>query len=79
MVISTAANVADVTQVETPLHGKEREVYADAGYNGADKRKELKGKRVCWNIAERRTRIKALPEVELKTLSVFVEHLIANV
>ena len=26
MVISTAANVADVTQVETPLHGKEREV-----------------------------------------------------
>ncbi|MCW0393633.1 hypothetical protein NB696_004002 [Xanthomonas sacchari] len=34
---------------------------------------------MCWNIAERRSRINALPEGELKTLSAFVEHLIAKV
>ncbi|UJB17025.1 IS5 family transposase [Xanthomonas translucens] len=78
-VVSTAANVADVTQAQKLLHGQEREVYADAGYTGADKREELKGKRLCWNIAERRSRIRALPEGELKTLSEFVEHLIAKV
>ncbi|MGV1110431.1 transposase, partial [Xanthomonas translucens] len=69
----------DVTQAQKLLHGQEREVYADAGYTGADKREELKGKRLCWNIAERRSRIRALPEGELKTLSEFVEHLIAKV
>ncbi|MGS0541138.1 IS5 family transposase [Xanthomonas oryzae pv. oryzicola] len=78
-VVSTAANVADVTQAQKLLHGKEREVYADAGYLRADKREELKGRRVCWNIAERRSRIKALPEGKLKTLSEFVEHLISKV
>ncbi len=37
-VVSTAANVADVTQAQKLLHGQEREVYADAGYTGADER-----------------------------------------
>lgn len=78
-VVSTAANVADVTQAQKLLHGKEREVQADAGYLEADKREELKDKRVCWNIAERRSRIRALPEGELKILSEFIEHLTAKV
>ncbi|PPT82824.1 hypothetical protein XthCFBP4691_17165 [Xanthomonas theicola] len=34
---------------------------------------------MCWNIAERRSRIRALAEGELKTLSELVEHLIAKV
>lgn len=37
-VTSTAADVADVTEVASLLHGKERHVYGDAGYTGADKR-----------------------------------------
>jgi len=78
-IVSTAANVADVTQTGKLLHGKEKAVYADAGYTGADKREELKDKRLRWNIAERRSRIKALPEGELKDVSELLEHLIAKV
>ena len=33
-VIGTAANVADVTQVDRLLHGEEKAVHADAGYTG---------------------------------------------
>ena len=78
-VVSTAANVADVTQTDKLLHGDEEAVYGDAGYTGADKREELKGKKLRWNIAERRSAIKALPEGELKDVSEFIEHLIAKV
>ena len=78
-VVATAANVADVTQTDKLLHGKEKAVFADAGYTGADKREELKDKQVEWNIAERRSRIKALPEGELRDVSELLEHLIAKV
>ena len=51
-VVSTAANVADVTQTEHLLHGREKAVFADAGYIGADKRVSAKrGRR--WYIAAR--------------------------
>ena len=78
-VVATAANVADVTQTDKLLHGKEKAVLADAGYTGADKREALQGKKIDWNIAERRSRIKALPEGELKDVSELLEHLIAKV
>ncbi len=39
-VIGTAANTADVTQSHSLLHGEERMVFADAGYQGAAKRPE---------------------------------------
>ncbi|WP_202844159.1 IS5 family transposase [Luteimonas saliphila] len=78
-VLSTAANVADVTQTDKLLHRKEQSVYGDAGYTGADKRGEVKGKKIRWNIAERRSRIKALSEGELKDVSELIEHLIAKV
>ncbi|MBN4664349.1 transposase [Pandoraea nosoerga] len=78
-VVRTAANVADVTQAGKQLHGKEKVVYADAGYTGADKCEEQKDKRVQWHIAERRSRIRALPDGELKDVSEFIEHLIAKV
>ena len=38
---STAANVADVPQVDTLPHGQEEMVYGDSGYPRAEKRKEL--------------------------------------
>jgi IS5 family transposase len=78
-VVATAANVADVTQTGALLHGKEKTVFADAGYTGADKREELKGKRIDWHIAERRHKVKALPEGELKDVTVWLEHLRAKV
>ena len=36
----TAANIADVTQVDKLLHGAENVVCADAGYTGVEKREE---------------------------------------
>jgi IS5 family transposase len=39
-VVGTAANVADITQVDKLLHGDENMVGADAGYTGVEKRHE---------------------------------------
>jgi IS5 family transposase len=50
-VVGTAANVNDVTQAHHLLHGKETDVFGDAGYQGADKREENQGKQVSWYIA----------------------------
>ena len=61
-VVGTAANEADITQTARLLHGEEEDVFGDAGYNGADKRPELAGRDVSWNIAIRRSIIKALPQ-----------------
>lgn len=65
-VVGTAANVADVTQTAALLHGAEQVVHGDAGYTGADKCDELRGKVLHWNIAEKRGKVKALPEGALK-------------
>ena len=78
-VVTTAANVSDVTQTYRLLHGKEKSVFADAGYTGADKREGLTGKRIDWHIAERRHKVKALPEGELKDVTLWLEHLRAKV
>jgi transposase, IS5 family len=51
-VIGTAANEADVAHAHALLHGREREVFGDAGYQGAHKRPEAK-RRVRWNVAMR--------------------------
>ncbi len=59
-VTTTAANEADVEQVEDLLHGKEEVVHADAGYTGAQTRVERKGLR--WEIAAKRGRIKAMKD-----------------
>jgi IS5 family transposase len=59
-VTTTAANEADVEQVEELLHGKEQVVHADAGYRGADKRVERKGLR--WEIAAKRGQVQVMKE-----------------
>ena len=53
--VGTAANVADVTQVNKLLHGDENVVRADAGYTGVEKRPEHEGRQVIWQIAARRS------------------------
>jgi IS5 family transposase len=61
-VTGTAANEADINQMAAVLHGREEAVFADAGYTGADKRPEHADREVWWNIAVKRSIIKALPE-----------------
>ncbi|QCG68266.1 IS5/IS1182 family transposase [Pseudomonas veronii] len=54
--VGTAANVADVTQVDKLLHGAETHVSGDAGYTGhtgAAKRAEHAERDVIWSIAAR--------------------------
>jgi IS5 family transposase len=50
-VIGTAANVHDINAAEALLHGEEADVYADAGYQGIEKRCE--GGPVRWHVAMR--------------------------
>ena len=52
-VATTAANVADITQVPRLLHGAETRVWGDAGYAGVARRPEHQGRRVDWQVALR--------------------------
>ncbi len=66
-VITTPANVNDVTQANRLLHGEETEVYGDAGYRGADKRTDA-NPTVAWQIAIRPGQRRALPHTKLGRL-----------
>lgn len=65
-VISTAANVSDISQTAGLLHGHETQVHADAGYIGVEKRNEIKAEdpvgRIDWQIACRRGPLKKMGE-----------------
>jgi IS5 family transposase len=74
----TAANEADITQTACLLHGQEEDVFADAGYTGADKRAELEDRDVAWNIAIKCSIIKALPK-GLRDLAEPVERALSQV
>src|SRR5215211_812865 len=74
----TAANEADITQTAALLHGEEEDVFGDAGYTGADKRPELEDRDVSWNIAIKRSIIKALPQA-LRELAEPVERALSQV
>jgi transposase, IS5 family len=77
-VVGTAANEADINQMAAVLHGRESDVFADAGYTGADKRPEHEEREVSWNIAIKRSIIKALPK-GLRELAEPVERALAQV
>ena len=47
--VTTAANVNDVTQAGALLHGEETTAFGDAGYRGVDKREEAQGPQ--WHVA----------------------------
>jgi IS5 family transposase len=74
----TAANEADISQMAAVLHGQESDIFADAGYTGADKRPEHEDRDVSWNIAIRRCIIKALPK-GLRDLAEPVERALSQV
>jgi transposase, IS5 family len=77
-VTGTAANEADINQMAAVLHGEEVAVFADAGYTGADQRPEHADREVSWNIAIKRSIIKALPK-RLRDLAEPVEKALSQV
>ena len=76
-VCTTPANEADVEQVADLLHGKEREVWADSGYRGAQKR--LPDSAVQWHIAARPSDMAKMPEGRAKERAKRREHRKASV
>ena len=56
----TAANVHDICEADKLLHGEEKMVFGDAGYQGVDKRKEHAERPVEWHIATRPGKRKAM-------------------
>uniref|UniRef100_UPI00258B18D8 IS5 family transposase n=1 Tax=Thiomonas sp. TaxID=2047785 RepID=UPI00258B18D8 len=52
-VVGTPANVNDVTQAHALVHGEESAVFADAGYQGVDKREDTQAIDTQWHVAMR--------------------------
>ncbi len=76
--VTTATNVADVTQVGRLLHGREKAVFGDAGYTGAPKHaRPRRGRR--WYIAAKRSTIKAITDEKLRGLIEELEHAKASI
>ena len=73
-VTRTAANVSDIRQTTELLHGDEREVFADAGYTGIEKREEAKDIPVKWVVARKRGQVKTLAEGPEKARIQMEEH-----
>jgi len=78
-VVTTAANVNDVTQAHALLHGEERDVFGDAGYQGVEKRDENQGVDVTWHVAMRPGKRRLLPGTALGTLLEKIEQAKASI
>lgn len=61
-IATTSANVHDLTPAAELLHGQETVVYADSGYQGIEKREEMKGKAIGFRVAMRPGKRRALPD-----------------
>jgi len=70
---TTAANVHDLTPAAELLHGDETVVYADAGYQGIEKREEMQGKGIGFRVAMRPGKRRALPDTPEGRLDDLVE------
>ena len=77
-VVTTPANVNDVTQGHALLHGEESLVFADAGYQGIEKREE-KHTDATWHVAMRPGKRKALPDTELGRMDDQIERIKASI
>ena len=51
--LATAANVHNATQAHKLLHGKEPDVYTEAGYQGVKKQVDTQGMEVNWYVVMR--------------------------
>jgi len=70
---TTAANLHDLTPAAELLHGGEDVFYADAGYQGIEKRPEMEGKTTIFRIAMRPGKRRALPDTTEGRLDDLVE------
>ena len=77
--VTTSANVSDVTQAHALLHGEERFGVGDAGYQGAEKREENQGRQIQWEIAMRPGKRKALPDTPIGRLQERIEQAKARI
>ena len=77
--VTTPANDHDVTQAGNLLHGKEKSVFGDAGYQGVEKRDENKDRQINWHIAMRPGKRRALPDDEIGRIDEAIEKLKAKV
>ena len=77
--VTTSANISDVTQAHALLHGEERLAFGDAGYQGVEKREENRGRRVEWEIAMRAGKRKALPDTPVGRLQERIEQARARI
>ena len=86
-VLSTSANVSDISQTPALLHGQETELWADAGYVGVDKREDMKEAlakneqtdSLKLHVAKRRSTITKMTEGWQKTMAQVYEKLKAQV
>jgi IS5 family transposase len=70
---TTSANVHDLTPAAELLHGQETVVYADSGYQGIEKREEMKGKAIGFRVAMRPGKRRALPDTPEGRLDDLIE------
>ena len=61
-VVTTAANVHDLTQAGELLHGDEEVGYGDTGYQGIAKRPDMEANSAEFRVAMRPGKRRALPE-----------------
>ena len=78
--VTTPANEHDLNQLNNLLHGEEEFVSGDAGYQGAEKREELKETDVEWLIAQRPGKVRALKKHPRKNkVAIKIEYLKASI
>ena len=84
-VVTSAANVSDISQAPALLHGQESDVWADAGYVGVDKREDMQQalqaneQTVKWHVAKRRKSIERVADGWQKKLAQTYEMLKAKI
>ena len=78
-VVTTAANVHDLTPAAELLHGDEEVVYADAGYQGITKRPEMTTNTTEFRVAMRPGKRWALPDTPDGRLQDLIETAKAHV
>jgi hypothetical protein len=75
---TTAAHVHDLTPAADLLHGEETVDYADAGYQGIEKREEMQGRGIGFRVAMRPGKRRVLPDTPEGQLDDLVETAIAG-
>jgi IS5 family transposase len=85
--VTTPAHTGEVTQAHHLLHGKEKHVFADAGYTGIDKRDEIQQaqaqgrikRKLTWHVAMKRGKLQTMTEGRVKELYTAMEHTKAQI